>query len=500
LAAGALAVTACAHRAPVAPPQAPRTTHVAPRTTQTDLEARVALIRDVDEILDAPALARATLAVRVDLLNTIPLTLYGRNSTKLVMPASNMKLLTLAAAADRLGWDFRYTTRLEMAGTIEGGALRGDLIVVGSGDPAITASGGPAPAFATFAEGLKRAGITRVDGRIIGDDNAFDDEELGPGWAWDYLSAGYAARSGALSYNDNQITVRIAPGAAAGEPARIEAVPAGHGLTLVSGIVTVDAASGASIDVFRLPGSDRLTLSGTIRVGATAVNRTVSVDNPTRFFADALRLSLEAQGIAVRDGAWDVDDVADRPPAANRRTLATYESAPLAELAKILMKVSANFDTENVLKTVGLVVRQEGSTAAGRSAARETLTSWGIPPDSYVMYDGSGLSRYNYVSADAIVRLLTHVWQSERLRGPFIASLPIAGRDGTLANRMRGTVLEGKVEAKTGTIANVRSLSGFLETRSGQRLVFAMIANHYTASSAQVDAVVERALTRLAEW
>jgi D-alanyl-D-alanine carboxypeptidase/D-alanyl-D-alanine-endopeptidase (penicillin-binding protein 4) len=116
------------------------------------------------------------------------------------------------------------------------------------------------------------------------------------------------------------------------------------------------------------------------------------------------------------------------------------------------------------------------------------------------MYDGSGLSRYNYVSADAIVRLLTHVWQTERLRGPFIASLPIAGKDGTLANRMRGTALEGKVEAKTGTIANVRSLSGFLETKSGQHIVFSMIVNHYTTPSAQVDAVVERALARLADW
>ncbi len=116
------------------------------------------------------------------------------------------------------------------------------------------------------------------------------------------------------------------------------------------------------------------------------------------------------------------------------------------------------------------------------------------------MYDGSGLSRYNYVSADAIVTLLTHVWQTERLRGPFIASLPIAGKDGTLANRMRGTVLDGKVDAKTGTIANVRSLSGFLETKSGQHLVFSMIANHFTTSSAQVDAIVEKALARLAEW
>jgi D-alanyl-D-alanine carboxypeptidase/D-alanyl-D-alanine-endopeptidase (penicillin-binding protein 4) len=139
-----------------------------------------------------------------------------------------------------------------------------------------------------------------------------------------------------------------------------------------------------------------------------------------------------------------------------------------------------------------------GSTTAGRRVAAETLTGWDIPADSYVMYDGSGLSRYNYVSADAIVLLLKHVWSDERLRGHFVAALPVGGHDGTLGLRMRDTVLAGRVQAKTGTISNVRALSGFLVTESGERLVFSMIANHFTATSAQVDAVVERALGLLA--
>jgi D-alanyl-D-alanine carboxypeptidase/D-alanyl-D-alanine-endopeptidase (penicillin-binding protein 4) len=511
IAGAGLLAPACSHRAPGVPSSAPSTQapapstqHQAPSTSQgRGLEARAALIRDLDQIFDDPALLRAVIAVRVDTLDRTPLTLYGRNTAKLVMPASNMKLLTLATAAERLGWDFRYTTRLEIAGTIDGGVLRGDVIVIGSGDPTMEAANGqPAPVLGEFVDALRKAGIQRLDGRVIGDDNAFDEEGLGPGWAWDYLSAGYAAPSGALSYNLNQIAVRIAPGSAAGEPAIIDASPAGHGLTLVSSITTGDNASSTStsIDVYRLPGSPRLALSGTIRAGAAPVTRLVSIDNPTRFFADALRLSLESSGISVRDGAWDLDDLGERPPAANRRSLAAHQSVPLSEIAALLMKVSLNFDTENLLKTVGLVVRQQGTLDAGRTVARETLAPWGIPPDAYVMYDGSGLSRYNYVSADAIVTLLTHVWQTDRLRGPFIASLPIAGKDGTLASRMRGTALEGKVEAKTGTISNVRSLSGFLETKSGDHIVFSMIANNFTTSSGQIDAIVERALARLAEW
>ena len=126
--------------------------------------------------------------------------------------------------------------------------------------------------------------------------------------------------------------------------------------------------------------------------------------------------------------------------------------------------------------------------------AAQTLTSWGIPEGSYVMYDGSGLSRYNYVSSDAIVLLLKHIWNDETLRAPFMAALPVGGQDGTLGNRMKNTVLAGRVQAKTGTISNVRSLSGFVDAPSGERFVFSMIANHFTTPSSAVDEVAEKAL------
>jgi D-alanyl-D-alanine carboxypeptidase/D-alanyl-D-alanine-endopeptidase (penicillin-binding protein 4) len=172
---------------------------------------------------------------------------------------------------------------------------------------------------------------------------------------------------------------------------------------------------------------------------------------------------------------------------------------PLASLAAYCLKVSQNFYAETIFKTLGRVVKGAGTADAGRAAVRDTLESWGIPADAFVIYDGSGLSRYNYVTADTIVRVLKHIWQDPRLRGLFLAALPVAGHDGTLDTRMRGTVLDARVEAKTGTISNVRSLSGYLETKSGERLVFSIIANHFTAPSKQVDAVAERALARLAE-
>jgi serine-type D-Ala-D-Ala carboxypeptidase/endopeptidase (penicillin-binding protein 4) len=144
------------------------------------------------------------------------------------------------------------------------------------------------------------------------------------------------------------------------------------------------------------------------------------------------------------------------------------------------------------------VAGSAGTTAAGRDVVRDTLGQWGIPADAFVMYDGSGLSRYNYVSADTIVAILKHVWDDPRLRGAFVAALPVAAHDGTLDTRMKGTVLDAHVQAKTGTISNVRSLSGFLEAASGEKIVFSIIANNFTVPSAQIDAIAERALTRLA--
>ena len=183
--------------------------------------------------------------------------IYARNAERLVVPASNMKLLTIAAAADALGWDYRYETRLEAAGTIANGTLTGDLVVVGSGDPSIgSPDGGHAPLFLEWAEALRRAGIQRVDGRIVGDDDAFDDEGLGAGWAWDNLAAGYSAPVGALNFNENAAVARVsAATSAAGRPARVEFGPAGHGLELRDEVVTGQAGSPIDLMFVRKPGT-----------------------------------------------------------------------------------------------------------------------------------------------------------------------------------------------------------------------------------------------------
>lgn len=460
-------------------------------------EERTTLARELDEIFNAPIFARALVGVRIESLRTGEV-IYERNSDKLVVPASNMKLLTMSVAAEKLGWDYKFETRLEAAGPISDGVLDGDLIVTGTGDPSIVAQdGGPAAVFSEWAEALRRAGIRRVTGRLIGDDNAFDDDGLGAGWAWDYLTDGYAAPSGALSFNENVVSLRITPGAAEGEAAQITLRPPGATFEIANEMKTAAAATQTAVDVVRMPGSARLTIRGRIAAGASPISRTTTIENPTTFFVGALKAALVERGVPVARGAWDIDDVTDVPPASARRLIAMRASLPLSALAARFLKNSQNFYGEMFLKAIGRTTGRPGSADAGRQVVRDTLASWGIGRDAFVMNDGSGLSRYDYVTAGTIVTLLKHVWQDEKLRGPFLAALPVGGHDGTLESRMKTSALNRRVQAKTGTISNMRALSGFLETNSGEKIVFSIIANHYTGPTSEVDAAAERALERL---
>ncbi len=462
----------------------------APRAGAGTLQA------DLDRIFSAPALARALIGVHIVSIADGRV-LYARDAGKRVVPASNMKLMTVAVAAEQLGWGFTFRTRLEAAGAIDQGTLDGDLIVTGDGDPTIGAQGGKvAPLFLAWADAVRTAGIRRVAGRIVGDDSALDDVGLGAGWAWDYLEAGYAAPSGALTYNENIIQIEITPGTSAGAPARLAVVPAGHGLEIVNGITT--GASGSPVDLVlqRGLGSIRLTVRGTVPASGAPVTRTAAVPNPTRYFVEAFRLALAERGITVTSGAWDIDDLVEPPPAA-RRPLAERQSAPLSSVAAHTLKVSQNLYGDTLLKTLGRTPTQPGSAAAGLQIVARTLAGWGVAAEAVVMLDGSGLSRYNYVTADALTAMLVHVWRDARLRGPFVAALPVGAHDGTLESRMKSGLLARRVQAKTGTISNVRALSGYVETLDGEKLAFSMIANHFTVTSAEIDAIVEQALERV---
>jgi D-alanyl-D-alanine carboxypeptidase/D-alanyl-D-alanine-endopeptidase (penicillin-binding protein 4) len=458
------------------------------------------LASDLSRVFGAPVMRQGLWGVQVKSLDSGKV-LFEHNARTLVMPASNMKILTLATAAETLGWDFCFSTTLETAAPIENGILRGDLIVRGTGDPTINSRNGRAAAvFDEWASALKAAGIIRIDGAIVGDDNAFDDQALGAGWSWDYLQYGYAAPVGALEFNENvaRLTVRPDPWME-GHPVEIELAP-GSGLQLVNHAYTGAATSATTIDFERRVDQPILTVTGSVAIDAEAVARDVAVVNPTIYFAQSLKDALVARGIEVTGDAADADDRVDLPAPGARRVLAQSQSPPLREIAAVLMKASQNLYAETLLKAAGAAKGGLGTTEGGRIATRALLSSWGIPQSTYVQYDGSGLSRYDYLTADLIVTILERMYRDPRHKEAFVASLPIAGKDGTIASRLKKTRAEGNAIAKTGSIANVRSLSGYVRTRDGETLAFSILANSFTIPAATVNWIADLAVETLANF
>ena len=483
-----VSVSACHGAPPKIVPPPPSSTRV------------LELQRTIDVLLADPALELGTWGILVKSLSRDD-TLYALNQRKMLMPASTLKVVTLAAAADRLGWDYTYQTRVFTIGTIEAGVLNGDLLIVGSGDPSLDDWDGAATnLFDRWAALLKEQGIRTIAGRVVGDDNAFDDAGLGAGWAWDDLGASYATSVGALQYNENTARVIVGPGSAPGDPASVATQPEAAQLTLRNLVRTVPAGAPASLQIRLLPLTSMLELRGAVQMDTTPFARNTSVPNPTLYFANAVRLALTRNGIEVAGPAMDIDDLSDSPNPANGRLVTEESSARLAQLATTMMKLSQNLYAETLLKTLGARAHGVGSSEEGCSVVRTTLEAWRIPTSDVLMVDGSGLSRYNLITPDALVGTLSHVYHDDRIRGSFVETLPLAGVDGTLADRMKGTAAAGNARAKTGSFSNARAIAGYVRTANDEPLAFAILANNYGVEPAVIDRASDALVAALAQF
>jgi len=457
------------------------------------------LQRDITAALSAPHLQAGTWGVAVRSLSKRE-TVFDLNATKLLVPSSNMKIVTLAAAAERLGWDFTYETRLEAAGPIASGVLNGDLVVVGSGDPSIDDWDGIATRlFQEWSDQLKAAGVRTIAGRIVGDDNTFADEGVGSGWAWDDLDRSFATSVGALQFNENTAQITVTPAPQAGAAATITWAPPSAMLVVRGTVATGPRGTFVTLATQRLPGSQALDVRGSVPLGTAPIVRNVSVLNPTAYFVNHLRAALIANGIEVRGAAVDIDDAAAPPLRQSLTPLVSHRSPPLSELATTMMRLSQNLYAETLLKTLGNWVGLP-TTQGGIAAVKNVMENWNIPADGLHQIDGSGLSHYNLVTPDTFVRILSHVDAEPRLRDTFRATLPVAGRAGTLENRMRGTPAQGNARAKTGSLTNARSLSGYVTSADGEPLAFSIIANNYGISAETIDKAEDDIVVRLARF
>jgi D-alanyl-D-alanine carboxypeptidase/D-alanyl-D-alanine-endopeptidase (penicillin-binding protein 4) len=452
-------------------------------------------------------------------------TLYELNSDHFFTPASNAKIFTTALALATLGPDYEFHTTLESKAALGNeGRLVGDLILVGRGDPDISnrkfpyagkieLDGPVEKVLAEMADQAVAKGLREVDGDIVGDDSYFPYDPYPAGWAVGDLFFRFGAPVSAISFNDNTISVGIQPGNRLGDPATVTTEPSAA-LDTFGHEITTDGDEGPSdFAVVRQPGLNFILLRGTIPISHAPVHLDLAMTAPAETAALALKQLLEARGVRVtgqtrvQHAPPPQNDAAGEPvlpasvltpPDPNALVLAEHISAPLLECIRVTNKVSHNLHAEMLLRTVAREKTGVGSTDAGLLVERNFLRAAGIAEGDVVLADGSGLSRDDLVTPRAAVALLRYA-ASQPWGREFLSTLPIAGVDGTLDNRMGNTVASGLIEAKTGEVEHVRGLSGYATTLRGENLVFSIFYNNNPQKGSGSAAAVDTIATAMVE-
>ena len=247
-------------------------------------------------------------------------------------------------------------------------------------------------------------------------------------------------------------------------------------------------------------GTNEIVISGNLHISTDTLERSPSIFNPTLFYTTVLKETLIEKGIVIVGISLDCDDIDNwNIDEHNTQLIYEHESPELHEILKVLMKKSQNMYAETMVKTMGYEKEGIGSFYEGRKVVEEVLSDFGIEPKTYEYMDGSGLSRYNFISPSQIVKILKGMRESAYWE-VWKDAFPIAGIDGTLKRRMRGSKAEGNVLAKTGTISNVRGLSGYLKTAGGEDIVFSFLVNGHLLSSRDTELITDRVLSIIAEY
>jgi len=462
-------------------------------------------------IAQEPALRGATVGFQVVSLADGHVA-YEHDAGVRLIPASNMKLFTTALALEKLGPEYRFQTVIGADRPIDAkGRLASDLVLVGGGDPSLSGRTYPYEYHASpdlspysfrgieaMADQLLARGLKRVDGSVVGDDRRYVWEPHAADWAMDDAVWSYGSPVSALILDDNSFALTLKPGAP-GELASITLTPPFEYFA-VENLIRTEPGAQRKVEIERSPAGRQLRLSGVLPPDDPGYTTELAVDDPAVYAAAVLRGALERRGVAVRGGAiarhrFPKDAAADSAPAV---VLATRSSPPLARLLEVIDKVSQNLHAEAVLREAGVVLKHEGSREAGLAATDDFLDGIGVRKASYAFYDGSGLARNTMVTTDAIVRLLVHMDQSSR-RVEWQRLLPGAGSEGTLAKRFADHPEARRIGAKTGSLAHVRALSGYVDSASQGRLAFSLLVNNFDASDEEIARVVDQLALTLAE-
>jgi serine-type D-Ala-D-Ala carboxypeptidase/endopeptidase (penicillin-binding protein 4) len=405
---------------------------------------RADLRHEIDSLTSQPVFRNAQWGVLIVNPRTGD-TIYSRNAGKLFMPASNMKIITSAAALTLLGPAYTYKTTFLTDGEKRDSLLDGNLLVIGRGDPTVSDNmrGTATIVMDALADSVRAHGIRQVTGSLARVGNAFPDSIHGRGWQWEDFGEYYGAGVDELIFNEGMAPTKMRP-----PPDTVRD-------SLYSG-----------------PAKD-----------------------PAKAYLDAFNDALVRRSIAVDGGVMD----SILPTPIKMDTLFVLTSLPLRQILPALLKPSQNQIAEILLKTIGLERGGLGTADSARKIVGQLLLSWGVQPDGFVIRDGSGLSRLDLVTPETLVRVLDRV-QRDTAFAVYYNALPIAGIDGTIKDRMKGTPAEGNVHAKTGSISAARSLSGYVTTADGERLIFSVLANNWTTPSSAVTTVADQIAEALAAY
>ncbi|RLD15682.1 D-alanyl-D-alanine carboxypeptidase/D-alanyl-D-alanine-endopeptidase [candidate division KSB1 bacterium] len=454
--------------------------------------------KQIKFLISDPSLANAHIGIYVESLKDGQI-IFENNPFKLMVPASNMKLFTTSAALVNLGPDFRFQTPVYATGAKSDSILNGDLIIRGSGDPSISGrwyNGDGLYVFKSWADSLKQMGITRINGNLIGDNRYFKEPDMAEGWNWDDEPFWYSAHTSALSFNDNCIDFSVWPDSLT-KSVHFSIFPLDDSIQVINRAIVCDSASNSTLEITRINGKNIYLIKGMLPVKADTVHESITVEHPANYFLRILYKVLNQKGIRITGGIKVVsdDEALDYTSA---QKLFVHQSPPLSDLIRVVNKVSHNFYADQLLKTMGAKFNRDGSFDGGCKFVKSWLESIGVAPQYFFSVDGSGLSRKNFVAPIATATLLKTLYHHPYFKYLY-DSMPVAGIDGTIRHRMKGTLAEGNVHAKTGYVQRMRALSGYVNIGKNDPMIFVMMFNNYSVPTAEVNKIQDHICELLAE-
>ena len=419
------------------------------------------------------------------------------NGKKSLIPASTTKLLTTGVALHSLGPDFRFETQLQQEGEIdvETGVLNGNLIIKGGGDPTL-AQGGWDELFRKWAGVVKRAGIHRIQGSVIGDASHFTVEQRSGGWTWKDLGNYYACGASGLCFYENTFQIAFRPGKSGQSAKFLHTRPELPDAVFHNEMRTGPVGSGDQGYIYGAPYSHEFYLRGTVPAGSQRFTIKGALPDPALTCARHLSQALVSHGIAVGEPATTVR-LSKHKPHPEPVVLTREKSVPLQELIAKTNHKSINLHAECLLRSMGKKASESGSYTSGVQAVEAFFRTHELTTTGLALHDGSGLSPLNLITPRQLAFFLRVMAQSDHSE-LYRQSLPVAGRSGTLKSVARGTAAEGRIHAKSGTLKRTKCYAGYVATSSGHHYAFALMINHYAKAYSHVKPGIERVFVSIA--